>query len=140
MASNGDITHIKVFGKFSIPGGGHSRDGVAQNNKVMVWGEIKGTHEDTYGLNFSAATALAGGFAAIGLETCDVIKFDVVSSNGVYNTEAAMFTAGIDRVNAAGTGGDIFVTIDGTTNPTAGHVVILRFMAVGNSNAAPALT
>ena len=125
--ANGDITKIKILGTFNIGGGGKTAAGGAANNKVLTWGQITGSHEDTDGLNL----VRYGGFKALGLSSCDFIKFDVVTSNSVYNIEQDMFTAGIGRDDE-----NIYVVKDGATNPTAGHVVVLNFLACGDSNAA----
>jgi hypothetical protein len=136
--ANGDISSVKTLGSFTIGGGGHNTSGVAQNAKVATWGQITGTWADTTGLLLDAK----GGISALGLASCDVIKFDVVSVNGVFSIEEAMWTGHAIRTS----GGDIsgvLVQVDmgaGTGNPTAGHVCVVNFFAVGNSNAAPSLT
>jgi hypothetical protein len=129
--ANGDITQIKILGSFTIGGGGATTSGGAANNKVLTWGRIVGTHEDDHGLNL----VRYGGFAALGLSSCDFIRFDVVSSNAVFNIEQDMWTAGIGRDDE-----NIYVVKDGDANPAAGHVVVLNFLACGDSNEAADLT
>jgi hypothetical protein len=133
--ANGDITSVKILGSFTIGGGGATVLGGAANNKVLTWGQIVGTHEDTHGMNL----VNVGGFAALGLSSCDFIRFDVVSVGAsgtpVYNVEQDMHTAGIGRDDE-----NIYVVKDGDTNPTAGHVCVINFLACGDSNAAADLT
>jgi hypothetical protein len=129
--ANGDISSVKVLGSFTIGGGGTGALGGAENNKVLTWGQITGAWEDTHGLNL----VTVGGFAALGLASCDFIRFDVVSSNAVFNIEQDMWTAGIGRDDE-----NIYVVKDGDTNPAEGHVVVLNFLACGNSNEAADLT
>lgn len=136
--ANGDISSIKVLGRFSIGGGGYSTSGTAQNEKVCVWGQITGTWADTTGLKLNDK----GGVLALGLTTCDVVKFDVVSVNGVYNIEQAMWTGHAVRTAGEDISG-VLVQVDqgaGTGNPTAGQVCVVNYFACGNSNQAPALT
>jgi hypothetical protein len=130
--ANGDITSIKVLGSFTIGGGGVTTGGGAANNKVLTWGQIVGPWENTHGLNL----VRYGGFGALGLSSCDFIRFDVVSVNAVFNIEQDMWTAGIGRDDE-----NIYVVLDGDTNPTSeGHVVVLNFLACGDSNEAADLT
>jgi hypothetical protein len=130
--ANGDITSVKILGTFNIGGGGATADGAAANNKVLTWGQIVGTWEDTHGLNL----VNEGGFAALGLASCDFIRFDVVSVNAVFNIEADMWTAGIGRDDE-----NVYVVKDGDTNPaTEGHVVVLNYLACGDSNEVADLT
>jgi hypothetical protein len=134
--ANGDITSVKILGSFNIGGGGATAAGGAANNKVLTWGQIVGTWEDTHGLNL----VNVGGFGALGLSSCDFIRFDVVSSGAsgspVYSAEAATWTAGIGRDDE-----NIYVVTDGDTNPvTEGHIVVLNFLACGDSNEVADLT
>ncbi len=46
-ADAGDISQITELGRFNIPGTGHNNIGQAKNNKVMVWGQIKGLYDST---------------------------------------------------------------------------------------------
>ncbi len=134
--ANGDITSIKILGKFDIPGGGHTALGGASNTKTAVWGRITGVWEDTDGLNL----VRYGGFGALGLTNCDVIRFDVVTVNGTYNIDEGIWIAGIGRDDE-----NIYLAIDGGQggagdNPSATHICAVNFFAIGDSNAAPDLT
>lgn len=129
--ANGDITHVKELGRFTIPGGGHNLAGGAKNNKVMTWGEINGTWEDTNGLNLNNV----GGRRALGLETLDYIQLYVKTVNAVYSGDEAIFTAALGEDSE-----EIYVVLDGTTNPTAGQICVLSYFAIGDDVSVADLT
>lgn len=133
--ANGDLTAIKILGSWTIPGGGHTTTGAASNSKRAVWGQFTGPSEDTDGLNLIRY----GGFAALGLAACDVIKFDVVSVNAVFNVDEQLWEASIGRDDE-----NVYLTVNGGVgagdSPDAGHECIVNFFAIGDSNAAPDLT
>jgi hypothetical protein len=128
--ANGDITHVKELGRFTIPGGGRTLGGVAKNNKIIVWGEISGTWEDSNGLNLNNE----GGRTALGLDTLDYIAFEVKTSGGTNNADEACFTAHLGRDSE-----EIYVLNDGSTNPSAADTVVLAYFAIGDANNAPDL-
>lgn len=130
--ANGDITHIKELGRFTIPGGGFTTAGAAKNNKVMVWGEISGTWVDTNGLRLDNE-----GFPeALGVSTLDFVNVWVKTTGGNASDDQDLKLAEVDSVT-----GNIFVVeTDADTNPTAGDTVVLGYFAIGDSNAVADLT
>ncbi|MBW2638358.1 MAG: hypothetical protein JRC86_12740 [Deltaproteobacteria bacterium] len=86
---------------------------------------MAGVWEDTDGLNL----VRYGGVGALGLSSCDFIRFDVVSVNTAFNIEQEMWTAGLGRDDE-----NIYVVKDGDTNPAATNVCVINFLACGDSN------
>lgn len=124
--ANGDITHIKELGRFTIPGGGRTLNGQAANNKVLVFGEISALYVST-----GIALDLSGGIRALGVSVLDYIEFEVKTSNDVDHTNSVHLIANLDRITEK-----IFVGTDAaeTTLPTDGHVVVLQYLALGDSS------
>ena len=129
--ANGDITYLKELGRFTIPGGGGTNTGIAKNNKIVAWGEISGIWEDTNGLKLS----VLGGVPALGVSKQDFIGFSVITSGGTASTHEAVFTAALNTTTS-----NIMVVLDGLTAPAEADVVVLNYLVVGDSNAAPDLT
>jgi len=129
--ANGDITHIKELGRYSFPGGGVTTAGVAQNNKVIVWGEIVATYAST-GINLTAK----GGPLALGLSTIDFIDFEARTTgaaSAIYPT-----SDNLNVVNMNATWKIFLVDQEGQANPavpTAGDVITLKYVALGDSSA-----
>jgi hypothetical protein len=126
----GDVTHIKILGKFTIPGGGSTLTGVAKNNKVMIWGELEGEYDAAgNGINL---TPRGGAATAFGLETLDHLSLTVKTSNAVDAAATVLQSAqlAVDADN-------VFVSIDDAegTEPTDSHAVIISFFAIGDSAA-----
>lgn len=130
--ANGDITHIKELGRFTIPGGGRTTGGVAKNNKVAVWGEISASYVST-GINLSQE----GGVVALGLTTLDFITLEVRTSNSVDHASQAQMVANLaqdeDKIY-------VLIDVDAGTLPTDGHTVVLQYFAIGDSAATVDLT
>ena len=129
--ADGDITHVKELGRVALPGTGSSLSGEAKNQKVMVWGEISGTWTDTNGLKLVAM----GGIEALGVSALDYIQFHVKSVGGAFSGDEAIFTAALGTDSE-----EIYVVVDGLTNPTAADACVMSYFAIGDSNAAPDLT
>lgn len=124
--ANGDITHIKELGRFTVPGGGRTLNGLASNNKVFVFGELSATYVST-----GIALNGAGGIQAFGLSTLDYIEFEVVTVNDVDHASTVHSMANLARRSDK-----IFVGTDiaETTLPSDGHVVVLQYFAIGDSS------
>jgi len=130
--ANGDITHVKVQGRFTLPGTGSSLTGTSKNNKEIVWGELSATWADTTGLDLNES----GGPKAFGLETLDFVSFNVKSVNGVFNIDEGIWTAEYNTSTQK-----VYVVLDGLTNPTSeGHVCVMGFLAIGDSASTASLT
>ena len=70
--ADGDITTITEYGRIDIPGAGHDLQGVAKNNKVLIWGRIVATY-DTLGV----ALDDRGGIRALGVNVADFLSLEV---------------------------------------------------------------
>lgn len=130
--ANGDITHIKELGRITIPGGGRTTSGVPRQNKVIVWGELRGIYVTT-GLDLSAM----GGVVALGVTTLDFSKFEVKYSNALDPATVTIFAANL------ATGEDKIYVLDdlgGGAVPGNAEIVVLQYLVIGDSNAAPELT
>ncbi len=124
--ANGDVTKVLIQSTFTIPnGGGRTLTGGASNNKVMVTGEITGSHVDTNGMNLDAV----GGARALGLLTIDFIDFDVKSGAGTVQVDEGILNAAFNHSTQ-----EIHTCIDGNTNLTQGNVIVLKFLAIGDSS------
>ena len=140
----GDITTIKEFGRYSIPGGGVNQGGAPVNNKVMVWGTIEGTYDGTVGLNLDAR----GGFGALGLTNMDFFSFDVreagVSGTRTNPTQQALFRVGRENENGGGSVGKLFVIDEvgaaSPAEPSDNDLITLNFLVIGDDASAPVLT
>lgn len=130
--ADGDITHIKQLGSFTIPGGGNTLTGVAKNNKVIVWGEIRATYVAA-GISFDDA----GGITALGLSALDFIRFEVSLLDGNDNATQVHFLASLavdeDKIY-------LLDNVAGDAKPENAEVVYLKYLACGDSTAAPELT
>ena len=130
--ADGDITAVKELGRFTIPGGGSTLAGVAKNNKVMVWGEITATYVAA-GLDLDGV----GGVAAFGVDVLDYVDFEVSNIDGNDPATVIMFSAYLARAT-----NKIFMLDDtgGDAKPEDAEAVTLKYLACGDSNAAPELT
>jgi hypothetical protein len=97
----------------------------------MVWGELKGKWVDSTGLKLG----VRGGPAALGLGTIDFITFEPKFTGAAGAT--AQSDESVHSVTFETTSSYIFLALDGTTNPTAGHVMVLGYVAVGDDASAP---
>ncbi len=138
-SDNGDIGTVVELGRTSIPGAGHSKEGVAQNNKVITWGRITGLYAST-GLH----TVRHGAQGAIfGLNTIDHITLSVrtagTAATPTNPTSNNQFLANITHAL-----GKIFVVDQmGQANPavpTAGDTIVIDYVAIGEEHGAPELT
>ena len=133
MAS-GDITSIKELGRFAITGAGHNLNGIAKNNKVMACGEIKGSYVST-GINL----ANEGGTRALGVSTADFISLSVkfTGTGAIVPTALNGFLANLD-VNDK-----IFLVDqigqDNPTVPTAGDLITIDYVVLGEDTSQPAM-
>lgn len=124
--SNGDITAIRPLGRVTLPGGGHTVDGLPVNHKVMVWGSITCTWADT-GIDL----ATQGGVRALGVETLDFVDFFQHDTDQTVMNKDALTLINLDTVDNL-----IFMLEDvgaaTESPPDAGDALVLRFMAVGD--------
>ena len=134
--ADGDITTIKEYGRYEIPGGGHSVSGVAQNNKVLVWGQIVGTYVTT-GLDLSGA----GGCKVFGLTNLDFLTMDVRycgSTSTTVPTDMNLFLATLERSSDK-----IFVAdqvgADTPAEPSDAEAVTIDFLVMGESANTPSM-
>jgi hypothetical protein len=137
MASNGDITQISEYGRFAIPGAGHNLTGAARNNKVIVWGRIKGLYVTT-GLDLNAK----GGLRALGVSTVDYFTLTVryAGTGLVVPSDEKLFLADVEQ---ALTPGKIFVAdevgADSINEPSNGDIITIDYFIVGEDITAPDL-
>jgi hypothetical protein len=137
-ADNGDISQISEYGRFAIPGAGHNLTGAAKNNKVLVWGRIKGLYNTT-GLNLGAR----GGLRALGVSTADYFSFTVrfTGSGGVtVPTDEKLFLADLEQ---SLTNNFIFVAdevgADSIAEPSNADIITIDYFIVGEDVTAPEL-
>lgn len=138
MAS-GDITTVKEYGRYAIPGAGHNLQGQAKNNKVLVWGQLIGTYVTT-GMDLEAI----GGLKALGVSTCDFFCFNVRYSGAAGTTVCTdMAVPVVDYEQASGNPGKIFVADEaGAANiaePTDADIITIDFLVIGEDATAPEL-
>ena len=131
-SDNGDISQTKVFYSQSL-GGGQSSTGAAKNTKRLVIGELKAKWADT-GIDVGQS----GGPSLFGLNSVDLLKLQVITIDTTYPDAEALPIANYDVKNEL-----IFVVADEgastPANPTAGQVVTIRYMALGDDATAPEL-
>ena len=134
MAS-GDITSIKELGRFAIPGAGHSLSGIAKNNKVMAWGEIKGSYVST-GLNL----ANEGGVHALGVTSADFISLTVTKTGSLGTTVPTALNGFLANLDVAH---KIFIVDqvgqDNPAVPTAGDLITVQYFVFGEDSSTPAM-
>jgi hypothetical protein len=138
-ADAGDISQISEYGRFAIPGAGHNLAGAAKNNKVMVWGRIKGLYNST-GLDLNER----GGLRALGVSTVDYFSFTVrqTGSAGTTNpTDLKLFLADLEQ--GVTTPGKIFVAdeagTDAPAEPSNSDIITIDYLIVGEDVTAPEL-
>jgi hypothetical protein len=99
-----------------------------------VVGEITATWVDS-----GIAVNKVGGDTAFSVTNLDFIKFEAVTVNAVYSTAESLQKYDYDPTNKK-----IFCLVDvgaaDAANPTAGHVCVFRFFAIGDDADAPELT
>jgi hypothetical protein len=122
--ADGDITSIKELGRYTIPGSGRSIHGLAQNDKVVAWGQLTGTYETT-GLDLAAK----GGRRALGVADADFVGLTVRTSNAAVPAADTQFLANLDISDK------IFVCDQvGTANPavpTPGEIIVIDYVIMG---------
>jgi len=122
---------VKVRGRFTVPGQGADSNGVPQQDKTIVIGELDITSYTALGEPLSAAD--------LGLETIDAVMFDVRTVNNAATVPAsgAIPMAAYDQ-----TGARVIVNIDhgADTAVTTGEAASLNFVAFGNSALQATLT
>lgn len=131
--ATGDINHVKVTYRQTLSGG-RNAGGNGANDKVLVVGEIKAEYE-VAGINI----ADLGGDSAFGVTNIDLLKLEAVTSNAVYTDAAKISIASYDYTNKR----IFYVVTEGQATPakpTDGHVVVLRFLCIGDDAGAPVLT
>jgi hypothetical protein len=137
--ADGDVTHVKELGRYAIPGAGHNNIGQARNNKVLVWGEIKGTYVST-GMNLSPRGAVAANSPIFGLKTRDFLSLTVKLAGAAGTTVPAADTQFLATLKDDG---KLFICDQvGTANPavpTAGDIITLSYIAVGDDATVPDL-
>lgn len=116
---------VRISYKTALPAGGKTASGVSVNNKTLVGGRINVTSYTAAGEPLSAAD--------VGLETIDHIFFNVESVNNAVTEFAAANPgwANYNRTNAT-----MVVISDATTANVTGQAAVVRFLALGDSNAA----
>jgi hypothetical protein len=136
--ADGDITTITEYGRFAIPGAGHNLQGMAKNNKVLVWGRLVGTY-DTLGL----ALIDRGGLRALGVSVADFWSFTVRycgSTATTVPTDLKLFLADLELLT---TPGRIFVADevgqDPPAEPSDAESVTIDFLVIGEDATAPEL-
>jgi hypothetical protein len=137
-ADNGDISQISEYGRFAIPGAGHNLTGTAKNNKVIVWGRIKGLYKTT-GLNLAAR----GGLRALGVSTADYFTLTVRytgAAGTTVPTDLKLFLADLQQTTTVD---KIFVADEaGTDNPAEpsdADIITIDYFIVGEDVTAPEL-
>ncbi len=143
MAS-GDITKVQELGRISLPGGGNTLTGVQAQNKVLVWGKITCT-QATAGINPASATGIFGAsgtlakiFSVENIDFCELTVND--QGAGEDNDEDALHYYALDR------GSDLIFGLEDLGHPTrasvatAGDVLDLRYLVVGDSSSYTELT
>ncbi len=141
--ADGDITTLKTLGRYSIPGGGKNLAGAAKNNKVMVWGTIIGTYHATVGLDLGPR----GGLRALGVSTVDFFTFEIVqagvSGTRTNPTSLSLFKAGYEPETGGGNVDSIFcfdnLGASSPAQPSAGDLITLNFLVLGDDATAPEL-
>ena len=122
---------VKVLGRSRLPGGGFNTAGVASNNKIQVWAEVKIT---SYTSNGEALTPIH-----LGLSSIDTIHFDVVSVN---DAATIAVVGAMPRAQYERSSQQVIILIDpnaGDTQVSSTEAAVYRVLAIGNS-AAPLLT
>ena len=131
--ATGDINHVKVLYRQTL-GGGFGATGNAANRKVLVVGELKAEYEAA-GVN----CADLGGDSAFGVTSIDILKLEAVTSNSVYADAEKISLCSYDHTTKR-----IFYVVDEgqatPAKPTDGHVVVIRFLCIGDDAGAPVLT
>lgn len=134
--ADGDITKIQILGRVVTPGGGNTTTGRQVQNKVMVWGKIACTAADA-GINPGATASVCAGDDLVEGIGLDVLDFIELTLNGTDGEPATM-----DKVRYLqyDTGDDLIFTLEdiGAAQPTfctAGDVLDIRFLAIGDADA-----
>lgn len=119
---------VRINYNTPLPGGGKNASGLAVNNKRLVGGRI----------NISSYTASGEVITPLefGLDVLDQIFFNVESVNDAV-TEFAAATPG--WANYDRTAQRVVVISDATTANATGEAAVIRFLAIGDSNASPDL-
>lgn len=119
---------VRINYKTLLPGSGRNASGVAVNGKRLVGGRINIT---SYTASGEVITPLE-----FGLDVLDQIFFNVETVNDAP-TEFAAATPG--WANYDRTAQRVVVISNATTANSTSQAAVIRFLAVGDSNAAPDL-
>ncbi len=143
MAS-GDITKIQELGRISLPGGGNTLTGVQVQNKVLVWGKITCTTADA-GINPASGTGLFGASGTLakvfGVENIDFCELTVKDQGaGENNNKDAIHYYALDRGSNLIFGLETLGHETQATLATAGDILDLRYLVVGDSSSYAELT
>ena len=134
MAS-GDITSVKILGRTVLPGGGNTLTGVQVQNKVLVWGQINCSYDNT-GIDPSSATGTFGASgtlaSAFGLKTLDTVSFNLAATDGAAMADDALYFFNADVAGSGLIFGIEDVGANGSAQPTDADVLDLRFFAIGD--------
>lgn len=133
MAGFPDIGSVKIFFKTNLPGAGFSSSGIPKQGKVVVCGEFNITTTTGY-----TADGVTVNPKDIGLETIDILIPAPVSIN---DAATVSLDAQILHANYNSVGSKLVISTIGTAaaGTTAGQAAVVRFLAVGDTAAAPAL-
>lgn len=118
---------VRIRSITALTSGGKDIGGNASNDKAMVVGDIDITTYTASGELVSAA--------ALGLRTIDTLHISVVDVDGTVASATQILGWGYDRAT------DLLLLLDGNGGVTdAGSNAQVRFVATGNTAAAPNLT
>lgn len=120
---------VRINYNTRLPAGGKDSAGVAKNNKRLVGGRINIT---SYTAGGEVITPLE-----FGLDVLDQIFFNVESVNNAVTEFAA---ANPGWANYDRTAQRVVIISDATTANVTGQAAVVRFLAMGDSNATPDLT
>jgi hypothetical protein len=120
------ITNIQITARQNLPGGGQNTTGVPQQGKVWVVGYMAGTYQ----ANANDGTFLSP--SALGLDTVDVISFEVESTNATppsaTNILGCQWKRSTNQLY-------MYSVVHSGTETTNGHAFVIRFVAFGDTAA-----
>lgn len=120
--------NITITFKSPLLGGGKNQSGVAVNNKTIVSGRINITSYATGGEVIRPTD--------IGLDNIDEIFFNAESFNDVATVPAAATIGVVGYIRSTS---KMLINTTGTTENSSTEDAVIRFMAIGDSSAAPDL-
>lgn len=118
---------IQILSRTNLPSSGYTQGGVAKTYKSIVTGRINVTSYTTGGEAFSPND--------MGLEAVDVVNFYVESANATAPAGAALLSANWTRTTNL-----LIANVAANTEVTNTNAAVIRFVAFGDSVAAPDLT